>query len=182
MVAGLENRTYAVYAYFWVANGQGFRFGAAMTNNPAGSLPLHQVGSEGVTAAAVNDFTTAVKVTEADRTLYQVSLGTVTHTNIAVYIDDEANGGYASSCWFDGIGYALSAATTPASIVGGVSNGVMTVSWPATHEGWVLQSATNLVDGPWVDVSGSLTNTWLSFPMGEGSQSQEFFRLRYPIE
>lgn len=179
-VTGLADQTYAVYAYFWVANGQGFKFGAALSNNPSGSLPLYAVGGSGVTAALATDFTNVVKVVEADRTMYQVALGIVTGTSVAVYIDDQANGGYSSSCWFDGIGYARNVATAPVDVTVTVSNGVPQVYWAGSHKGWILQTTTNLVGGTWVDVTGSNTNTAWNIP-GVGLKNAEFFRLRYPL-
>ena len=179
MVSGLPDQTYAVYAYFWAADGQGFSFGAALINNPSGSLPLYQVGDEGVVAADADDFTETVTVVSSDRTLYQVSLGTVSGTTVAVYIDDEADGGYSSSCWFDGIGYARSAATIPADVELAVSNGVPAVFWPESHQGWVLQCTTSLVNGVWMDVSGSESNT--SWRAGESGGDLEFFRICYPL-
>ena len=40
------------YAYFWVASGQGFTFGASLAANPSGSLPLYTVGSSEVEASS----------------------------------------------------------------------------------------------------------------------------------
>ena len=180
MITGLPDRTYGVYAYFWVASGQGFKFGASLSGNPSGSLPLYTVSSADVQAADAAAFVSPVTVTFADRTLYQVSLGTVTGTSVAVYIDDEADGGYGSSCWFDGIGYAVNAAISPAELAVTATNDALVVSWPETHAGWVLQSTTNLVDEAWTDVSGSQSTTSWDLTGGSlpGSQS---FRIRYPL-
>ena len=179
MVTDLTDHTYDVYAYFWVANGQGFAFGAALTNNPSGSLPLYSVGDAGVEAADADALSNAVSVSSADRTLYQVSLGTISGTSIAVYIDDEAYGGYSSSCWYDGIGYRLHLAMSPADLAVNRTHRAVSVHWPTTHKGWVLQTATNPTS-TWDDVTGSATNTSWSAPDG-ALQASELFRVRYPL-
>lgn len=181
VVTGLPEQTYHVYACFWAANGQGFKIGASLAPKPAGPLPLYAVGNTGVQAASAAAFANTVKVAESDRTLFLVSLGAVTGTNVTVYIDDEANGGYSSSCWYDGIGYAVNTATTPANIAVAISNRVATVSWPESHKGWMLQSSTNLGEGVWTEVSGSTTNSIWTIPAGSVTGT-EFFRLRYPIQ
>ncbi|MBN2163117.1 MAG: hypothetical protein JW713_09245 [Pontiellaceae bacterium] len=180
LVSGLPDRTYAVYAYFWVAAGQGFKFGASLTGNPAASVPLFNVSSTDVAAAGSADFSTSVVVASGDRTLYQVSLGTVSGTDVAVYVDDEADGGYNSSCWYDGIGYARNVATTPADLSVDLTNESATVSWPQTHQGWILQSTANLPGNNWADVEGSNSNVSWSIPFG-GVEDSAFFRIRYPL-
>jgi hypothetical protein len=180
LVQGLNSGTYNVFAYFWVANGQGFKFGAALTNNPNGSLPIYAVGSTGVKAAVKSSFaTTNVTVASADRDLYQVSLGTVTGSSVAAYIDDDANGGYSSSCWYDGIGYQLQLAQTPANILAQKTVNDVVISWPESHRGWLLQSTANIT-GTWTDVAGSSTNT-SHMIVAANAPSPRFFRLRYPI-
>ncbi len=177
-VEGLAPGTYNVFAYFWVANGQGFKFGAALTNHPTGSLPLYAVGSFGVKAAVQGSFASSVMVTSADRTLYQVSLGTVTGSTVTVYIDDDANGGYSSSCWYDGIGYQLQLAQSRPELSVRSSGDSVIVSWPESHRGWMLESASSL-SGTWTDVAGSDTNTAHGIVSSNTAQVG-FFRLRYP--
>lgn len=178
-VEGLMPGTYNVFAYFWVANGQGFKFGAALTNNPGGSLPLYTMSSFGVQPAKQSSFgTNTVMVTSGDRTLYQVSLGTVTGSTVNAYIDDEANGGYSSSCWYDGIGYQLQLAQTSTNLSVQLNADDVIVAWPESHRGWLLQSTSN-PGGIWMDVEGSSTNT--SHEVAGSTQPSEFFRLRYPL-
>lgn len=178
-VSGLPHAVYNVYAYFWVANGQGYVFGAAATNNPAGSLPLYAVGSPGVTHANAGDFDHAVSVTSLDRSLQQVSLGTVTGTTVQVYIDDMAGGGYNNSTWYDGVGYRIQLATTPADIALAVSNDTVNVAWPESHKGWMLQFKPSL-SNDWSDVGGSTTGNLWNIPSAN-VQDSEFFRIRYPL-
>lgn len=65
----------------------------------------------------------------------------------------------------------------------GVSGNLLQLSWPATHQGWRLETQTNsLVTGlgtNWVTVSGSAATNQIAFPISPTSPSA-FFRLRYP--
>lgn len=109
---------YEVYAYMWTAGGENYaawRLGASLTND-VNELPAYVCGnSNGESALAVaEDFNEPVPmVTESDRTLWQIPLGTTAvdvNSAITVYIDDvlsdsdTASGGNART-WYDGIGY-----------------------------------------------------------------------------
>jgi hypothetical protein len=51
----------------------------------------------------------------------------------------------------------------------------MTLSWPADHIGWYLQSQTNNLAGTnWVTIPGSVTTNLMIFPIGS---SNVFFRM-----
>lgn len=179
-ITGLDLNTYHVYAYFWRADGQGFVFSAALTNNPAGGLPIYRVGDAPVSLAVQSNFSSpTISVRSADRSLYQISLGSVTGTNIDVFIDDEANGGYSSSVWFDGVGYQLQLATEPATIDADKAGKDVIISWPQSHRGWLLQSAMDL-SGDWADIAGTETTTNALIPYAS-LKPAEYFRLRYPI-
>lgn len=119
-VSGLSNATYNVYAYMWVAEGSDWRMAAALTNNPAGDLPLYHTsdypsntamsvhyveygpgiwGNAGnpspnpyySTNDVANQFgTDAVMIAYGNRRLAEIYLGQVTGTEITVYVDDEA--------------------------------------------------------------------------------------------
>ena len=69
---------------------------------------------------------------------------------------------------------------TPPNITMQVSGGNLTLSWPADHTGWVLQSQTNSLTGTnWVNVTGSeSTNQWV-MPI-DPSNGSVFFRLVLP--
>jgi hypothetical protein len=107
---------YKVYAYMWTAGGDDYAPWSlnASLEDSEGELPLYVCGDpNGVaTLAAAEDFEEPVPiVTEADRTMWQIYLGTTgTTTAVTVYIDDDADRGAAGDggnarTWYDGIGY-----------------------------------------------------------------------------
>jgi autotransporter-associated beta strand protein len=72
--------------------------------------------------------------------------------------------------------------TTPTNIVFSVSGDNLTISWPADHLGWTLQTQTNSLGAGlgdnWVDVPGSTTTTSLVVPINPDNGSV-FFRMKY---
>jgi autotransporter-associated beta strand protein len=66
-------------------------------------------------------------------------------------------------------------ATNPTNIVFSVSGGNFSLSWPADHLGWFLQTSTNLLSN-WVDVAGSSTVTNVAIPINTGAPST-FYRM-----
>jgi autotransporter-associated beta strand protein len=72
--------------------------------------------------------------------------------------------------------------TNPTNITFSVSANTLSLSWPSTYVGWILQTnSINVgVSNDWYDVPGSSTNNQLAFPMNNPAVSNEFFRLRYP--
>ena len=74
-------------------------------------------------------------------------------------------------------------ATNPTNIVISVSGTTLTLSWPADHIGWWLQSQTNNLSvglwTNWVDMPGSDATNSLSYTM-DPSQPAVFYRLRLP--
>ncbi|HYG23074.1 MAG TPA: autotransporter-associated beta strand repeat-containing protein [Verrucomicrobiae bacterium] len=73
--------------------------------------------------------------------------------------------------------------TTPTNITTSVSGGVLTLSWPASHQGWRLQAQTNSLSTGlatnWVDVAGSTGTTNVAMPINTSNEAV-FFRLIYP--
>jgi len=73
--------------------------------------------------------------------------------------------------------------TTPTNISYSVSAGNITLSWPASYIGWILQVQTNAltkgISTNWVDVPGSASTNQVVFPIGT-TNGTVFFRLRYP--
>jgi hypothetical protein len=73
--------------------------------------------------------------------------------------------------------------TNPTNIVSVVSGNNLTVSWPADHTGWRLQSQTNAIGvglrSNWVDVAGSTSVNQLTIPISRANGSV-FFRMVYP--
>ncbi|MBN2783675.1 MAG: hypothetical protein JXR25_02515 [Pontiellaceae bacterium] len=186
-VTGLEDGTYQVYAYFWWASGaaQPFYLGTALTNNPAGGLPVYTVATDGVAGTGVSQanasaFTSKVVVTSADRKMYQVSLGSVTVSGgiLDVYIDDV---GDASNVWYDGIGYEASTGATLEPVIQSivVSGGTVQLLWTsesgATYSIMKKSSLTGAWSAAKTGISGGESTT--SDSVDASGDDQEFFRI-----
>jgi hypothetical protein len=182
---------YNVYAYFWNASGQNWRLRAGLTN-AAGDLPLYTATTE-PTALAL-DFVTPPLIVEADRTLKQAFLGETTADEtgaIQVYLDDDpaARLGLASAwafrTWYDGVGYAalIPARLNPTNLNASVTGDELSLSWPASHLGWVLQVQTNPLTAGlganWTAVPGSPNLTNLNITIDPANPAV-FYRLAYP--
>ena len=183
---------YNLYAYFWSAGGgQDWRIRASLTNS-AGDLPLYSNTSE--PTAVANDFTTAPLISEADRLLQQASLGEGVADSggtITVYMDDDpaARAGIANGwnyrSWYDGVGYAplTQIAAYPTNLTYGLSGDTLSLSWPETHLGWILQTHTSELDVGiamnWADVPGSASVTTTSVTINPVNPAM-FYRLRHP--
>ncbi len=74
-------------------------------------------------------------------------------------------------------------ASYPTNIAVSVSGGNVTISWPASHLGWILQAQTNSLStglsDNWVDVPGSASVTQAVIPANP-SNPAVFYRLRHP--
>lgn len=74
-------------------------------------------------------------------------------------------------------------ATNPTNITFKVSGNVLTLSWPANHQGWTLQAQTNSasvgLSANWYDVPGSALLTSTNMTVNP-SNPTVFYRLRYP--
>ena len=71
-------------------------------------------------------------------------------------------------------------APNPTNITFSVSGGNLSLSWPADHLGWILQSETNnLLTGGWFDVPGTDTATNANITINH-TDNALFFRLRHP--
>ncbi len=77
-------------------------------------------------------------------------------------------------------------ATNPTNITFSVSGSMLTLSWPADHLGWILQSQTNSLNvgittpaGSWFDVPGSASVTSAVIPINPANPTV-FYRLRNP--
>lgn len=73
--------------------------------------------------------------------------------------------------------------TNPTNITFSVSGGSLSLSWPADHTGWTLQSQTNSLNvglrTNWVNVVGSATTNQVTIPVS-ATNGSVFFRLVYP--
>ena len=78
--------------------------------------------------------------------------------------------------------HATPVPSTGTALAAAVTASKLTVSWPSSYVGWVLQ--TNVLDlinpADWHDVPGSLTNLQMSFPTAHPPMPSQFFRLRHP--
>ena len=74
-------------------------------------------------------------------------------------------------------------ATNPTNLLAVVSGNSLTLSWPADHIGWKLQTQTNTtsvgLSTNWMDVAESIATNEMTFPLGPDAGSV-FFRLAYP--
>jgi len=70
-------------------------------------------------------------------------------------------------------------ASNPTNITVTVARGMMTLSWPSDHLGWVLQSTTNLTPPFWLDLTSSDSVTSTNIISDPGTPAG-FFRLRHP--
>ena len=74
-------------------------------------------------------------------------------------------------------------ANNPTNITYSVSSGVLSLSWPADHLGWILQSQTNSLgkglSTNWVDVAGTSSATTKNVNISPLTPAA-FFRLRHP--
>jgi autotransporter-associated beta strand protein len=73
--------------------------------------------------------------------------------------------------------------TTPTNLTFTANSGSLTLNWPASYTGWILQAQTNpvglgITSSNWLDVTGSgLTN---SMSFGISPTNNVFFRMRLP--
>lgn len=116
---------YDVYAYFW-SDTSSWRMQASLTNDKP-DMPLYIAGTPPATTANLADFVpgTIEMVSEGNRTLWQVYIGTVDPgtTLITVFIDDApAHMTHNERTWYDGIGYEVPEPATVALLgLGGLA-------------------------------------------------------------
>ena len=139
---------YEVYAYFWSDSAQ-WRLAASLSNDP--NLPMYVANDPNspVSAAPTSDFTDpAPMVSEGNRTLWKVYLGTTGVTNlISVYIDDDPNHQtYEARTWYDGIGYQP---VPPRIVYVDASDGETGNTTLATGETFVPVDSGSGSDGLW---------------------------------
>lgn len=76
-----------------------------------------------------------------------------------------------------------SVSTTPTNITSSVAGNQLTITWPESHLGWILQAQTNDlstgIGSNWFDVSGSEAGTQSVITIDPVNPTV-FFRLRYP--
>jgi len=113
-ISGLEpGAAYNTFAYFW-SDYHNWQLEASLnpivTGDPATRFSKDQTETSAAAQRAVaRDFTAPIIVTEANRNLYQASLGKTIadpHGQIRVWIDDNANASEVNRTWYDGVGYS----------------------------------------------------------------------------
>ncbi len=129
------------------------------------------------------DFSDAVTLHVVGYTPPEGMFTSVTLTNRTVYRYLRYAGPANGSCNVAEIQFygVLTTRTNLTALV--TSTNTLTVSWPATHAGWRLQTQTlntgTGLNNPWLDVVGSISNNQVQIPInstGVGS----LFRLVYP--
>ncbi len=104
----------------------------------------------------------------------------VTNGNL-IAITAPANVTFTNNLAVNGSISVLSAeATNPTNITAVVSGGQLTLSWPADHTGWFLQSQTNSLAAGlktnWVDVAGSSATNQVIFTINP-TNGAVFYRM-----
>jgi hypothetical protein len=107
-------------------------------------------------------------------------LGVAHQAGIGITVDEWKVG----QVYGDVVGYVpVTVNTEPTNIVTSVSGNLLTLTWPADHIGWKLQSQTNDLNtglsATWYDVAGSATTNEITIPIDPASPSV-FYRMTYP--
>ena len=186
---------YAVGAFLWDATGTTENWSLRAGFSPGGGtnqLYAHAdiAASIGATAAPLaSTLGYAVPPTlfvEANRVLLAAQLGTTTaDTNgtLRVYLDDRPSTiGANARSWYDGVGWAVNPALYPTNLSATMTGSTLTVSWPATHLGWILQTQTNGGAGlstNWLDLPGTSLLIATNLPIN-AALAPVFYRLRHP--
>ena len=134
-----QEGVYKIYAYTYgiVNYGANWRIGVDLQDNPDGELPfhyrtdypddediyVHYLDGSGTlpwsdgswatyysTNLLSNPFTDTVLLSENDRRLMEIYVGTVVGSSVTVYVDDDPNANVSwggDNTWYDGIGYEL---------------------------------------------------------------------------
>lgn len=209
-VSGLPSDTYRVFAYHWVASGGEWRMGADLVDpGAAGELPLyrdqdypaearlysHYQDAEGAvpynenahdvvsTELLSNPFTSAVQVGEGNRQMIEVYLGTVSGTEISVFVDDDPDAPDWRRTWYDGIGYEVATGgvwASPTIRNASIAGGMVTLTWESESIGtYAIGQKTSLDDADWTPVktgiAGGMSTTTDSVPAS--GDAQEFFQI-----
>jgi hypothetical protein len=117
---------------------------------------------------------------------YQLAVGLFTSTNQTQPNFQLGNQGRTANGWYVITNIALlnlaQPATNPTNLTAVLSNGQLSISWPADHIGWTLQMQTNDLSSGlgtnWVTVANSTMTNQMTFPIIQ-SKSTAFFRLKY---
>ena len=130
--------------------------------------------------------------------VFRFDFGGSTHTGVFTLVSwsgtttfsgsefSATNIGGGNSATFAVVGKSLQATvgpslpSTPTNIAYTVSGGTMTVSWPPSYVGWILQAQTNgLNPSLWFDISGTDSLSSTNLPIDPANKSV-LYRLRHP--
>lgn len=156
------------------------------TNNYTGNTTVNSGILELATASIVTNTT----VTIANGAILQLDFSETNRISSLVLNGVSQTAGVYNSTTSPAfiIGYgsllvAPSVNTTPTNIDSSISSNTLTLSWPADHTGWTLQTQTNSlntgISGTWTDVPGSAAVNSTNITINPANPTV-FFRLRYP--
>ena len=186
--------SYALYVLFWDAVGTtenwSIRAGfiSAANANPLYSAldAADLLGARPASLASALTYASPPTIfVEANRVLLAASLGATVADGdgaIQVFIDDKPSTiGANNRTWYDGVGWALATAGYPTTLSYHAAGNTLSISWPTTHLGWILQSETNSLGLSlnWQDVAGSDSQTQVAMTISP-ADPPTFFRLRHP--
>ena len=154
--------------------------------NKAGGLPENDRVA-GISTAhyggtlTVNNLNTEPLVVGDQFTLLSASAGAT--GNFSAIVGSAGSGLAYQFTPASGILSVVPGTTNPTNITYTLSGNTLTLNWPATHLGWILQSQTNSLNvglaNNWVDVPGSGASTQAVIIINPATPAV-FFRLRNP--
>jgi autotransporter-associated beta strand protein len=177
--------------------------GAAATFAPGAPLGALTINSSlslaGNTVVAVNSGASS-KVAGLSSVTYG---GTLTVTNLGgalsagntfpLFSAASSSGNFASIGGAPGVVFSFNPASgvlsvasvipaSPTNLTFSVSSGSITLNWPSSYKGWILQAQTNPpssgITTNWADVAGTASVDSLTLPIS--TTNTVFFRMRYP--
>jgi len=204
----VDNTVAGTYVLTVGNNNQTSIFGGVIKNT-TGKVALTKTGSGSVTLSGANSYSGNTTVSGGTLSITQATLATnstvtvaggaflnlgfssVTNT-VAGLVTNGVSAGpgvYNSttgSPFITGAGSLLvpsTMASNPTNITASVSGNTLTLSWPADHLGWILQSQTNSLtiglSTNWVDVAGSGSSNTNVITINPALPTA-FYRLRHP--
>jgi autotransporter-associated beta strand protein len=167
-----------------------FSYGGTITDSPRKLNLAIATGNLTLTnPASLNLSNSTVSVAGGGAALELDYTGTNTIAALVLNGVSQSPGLYSSanaSPYLIGTGNLLigtSIASYATNLTAAVSGSTLTVSWPATHLGWILQAQTNGLGAGlganWSDVAGSSGVTSQNIPINPANPTV-FFRLRHP--
>ena len=124
----------------------------------------------------------AILLANNDTRLIQVYLGTVSGTEITVYLDDDISAdSQLYRTWYEGIGYEAAVSTMNPDIVSlSISGNTATLTWKSEEGGtYTIQHKSALTE-PWSDVKSGISgaNPATTDSVDVSGENQEFFQIK----